>query len=43
MSPNDNHESLGARKLSSVGFAHGQGWRCTMAYIDGLVGSFVKK
>jgi len=29
--------------LSSVGFAHGQGWRCTTTYLDGLVGSFVKK
>jgi len=29
--------------LSSVGFAHGQGWRCTTAKLDGLVGSFVKK
>jgi len=28
--------------LSSVGFAPGQGWRCTTAYLDGLVGSFVK-
>jgi len=29
--------------LSSEGFAHGHGWRCTTAYLDGLVGSFVKK
>jgi len=29
--------------LSSVGLAHGQAWRCTTAYLDGLVGSFVKK
>jgi len=29
--------------LSSVGFAHGQGWRCTTTKLDGLVGSFVKK
>jgi len=29
--------------LSSVGFAHRQGWRCTTAYLDRLVGSFVKK
>jgi len=27
----------------SEGFAHGQGWRCTTASVDGLVGSFVKK
>jgi len=32
-----------AKVLSSVGFAHGQRWRCTTAYLDGLVGSFVKK
>jgi len=32
------HESL-----SSEGFAHGQGCRCTTAYLDCLVGSFVKK
>jgi len=29
--------------LSSMGFSHGQAWRCTTAYLDGLVGSFVKK
>jgi len=29
--------------LSSERFAHGQGWRCTTAELDGLVGSFVKK
>jgi len=28
--------------LSSVSFAHGQGWLCTRAKLDGLVGSFVK-
>jgi len=28
--------------LSSVGFAHDQGWRCTTAQLDGLVRSFVK-
>ena len=29
--------------LSSEGFAHGQGCRCTTTYVDGFVGSFVKK
>jgi len=29
--------------LSSEAFAHGQGCRCTMAKLDCLVGSFVKK
>jgi len=28
--------------LSSLGFAHNQGWRCTTAQLDGLVGSFVR-
>jgi len=28
--------------LSSVGFAHGQAWRCTTSKLDGLLGSFVK-
>jgi len=29
--------------LSSEGFAHGQVGRCTTAWLEGLVGSFVKK
>jgi len=29
--------------LSSEGFANGQGWQCTTAQLDCLVGSFVKK
>jgi len=29
--------------LSSEGFAHGQGCRCTTTWLDCLVGSFVKK
>jgi len=32
------HESL-----NSVRFAHGQGWRCTTAKLDGLVGNFCEK
>jgi len=43
ISPNEYYKILGARKLSSVGFAHGQVGRCTTTFLDGLVGSFVKK